>query len=466
MYADCTDVVFHECRYDNQSAVLLYIDGLTNTEELDRQVLKPLVEGMLDFLNPEDMRQKLALSSTTIVHTLAEIALQAGEGSAILLVDGHEQGIALCLPSVEKRSISEPSAEPVVRGPREGFVESLRVNTSLLRKRLKSPRLKFKSMKIGRFSQTNVVLAYIEGIASPSLLDEVEKRLSQINVEGLLDTAILEEYLETNKYSPFPQLLASERPDLVTANLLEGRVGIIAEGSPFVLIAPVSVFSFFQSSEDYYQRFMYGTALRWLRYFFAFIALLGPSLYVSILSFHQEMIPSTLMLSVAQSRDQIPFPAFVEALLMEITFEGLREAGTRLPKQVGAAVSIVGALVIGQAAIQSGIVSAPMVMVVAMTGIASFMIPNHAFGISVRLLRFPIMFFAACFGLLGVILAVLLINNHLLSLRSLGEPYFEPIAPFKRAGLQDVLGRAPYQARDASGEASGTGDAPAPQVDK
>ena len=322
-------------------------------------------------------------------------------------------------------------AEGGIRGSREGFIESLQVNTSLLRRIIKSPALKLQSMKIGKYTKTNVVVAYIDGLVDQTLIEEITNRLQRIEIDGILESGYIEEMIEDNPYSPFPQLLATERPDVACAHLLEGRAVILVEGTPFTLIAPISFFSLIQSHEDYYNRFMVGSLIRWLRYVFLGISLLLPSLYVAVLTFHQEMVPTALMLSVAASREAVPFPAIVEALIMEITFEALREAGVRLPKQIGSAVSIVGALVIGQASVQAGLVSAPMVIVVAITGIASFMIPRYATGIAIRMLRFPIILLAGTLGLLGIMMGIIAIVIHLCSLRSFGVPYLAPLAPLK-----------------------------------
>jgi spore germination protein KA len=263
-----------------------------------------------------------------------------------------------------------------------------------------------------------------------------------------LESGYIEELIEDNSYSPFPQLVNTERPDVAAANLLEGRVVILVDGTPFVLIAPISFFSLLQSPEDYYQRYMISSIIRILRFVFMVLSLLLPSLYVAVLTYHQEMVPTALLISVASSRESVPFPALVEALMMEVTFEALREAGVRLPKQVGAAVSIVGALVIGQAAVQAGLVSAPMVIVVAITGVSSFMVPHYTQGIALRMLRFPIILLAGTLGLLGVMLGVITIVVHLCTLRSFGIPYLTPIAPVKGRELKDALIRAPWWKMD------------------
>lgn len=298
------------------------------------------------------------------------------------------------------------------------------------------------------YTKTCIIVTYIEGLVEPSLVTEVNSRLSRIEIDGILESGYIEELIEDQPSSPFPQILSTERPDVVCGNLLEGRIAILVDGTPFVLIAPTTLFSLLQSSEDYYQRSLASTAIRWLRYFFTAMSFVLPSLYVALITYHHEMVPTSLLISMASSREAVPFPALVEAMIMEVTFEALREAGVRLPKQVGAAVSIVGALVIGQAAVQAGLVSAPMVIVVAITGIASFMIPHYIAGISIRLLRFPMMLLAGTLGLLGIMLGVIMAVVHLCSLRSLGVPYLSPVGPLRVQELKDTLVRAPWWMMD------------------
>jgi Bacillus/Clostridium GerA spore germination protein len=452
IYQNCMDVVFRSFKISGKTkAALIYIDGLSSIEEIDASVLIPLMEenngkedaGQLVHIN-DILEQKLAVSKVNKVQTMTDCIEQISGGNPVLLIDQQSEGFALGLPHWEKRSIDEPTGEAVIRGPREGFTESLGINLALLRRKIRSPKLKTKSMKIGEYTQTEVVITYIEGIVDQALIQEVETRLRRIKVDGILETSYIEELIEDNPYSPFPQVLDTERPDAVAASLLEGRVAILQDGTPFALIVPVSFYSFLQSSEDYYNRSLISTAIRWLRYLFLLISLLLPSLYVAILTFHQEMLPTTLLVTIAASRENIPFPALVEALLMEIVFEALREAGVRLPKQAGAAVSIVGALVIGQAAVQAGLVSAPLIMVVALTGIASFTVPRYSAGIALRMLRFPMILLAGTLGLLGIMLGLLIIVTHMAALRSFGVPYLSPMAPMQGGEAKDVLVRAPW----------------------
>lgn len=444
IYGHSSDVIFHNFSIgDHTEAALVYIEGLSNTEEIDRHVLSPLQQRLQMRLTLDDIRQTITVSSIKRVQTIGDVLDEISGGNPVLLVNREKQGLSVGLPKWEKRSIEEPSAESVLRGPREGFIETLNSNTAMLRRKVRSANLKIKSMNIGSYTRTKVAVAYIEGIADIGLVKEMINRLQRIETDGVLASVDIEELIEDHPASPFPQLLSTERPDVVSAYLLEGHVAVMIDGTPSALVAPITFFSLFQSPEDYYERFVAGTAIRWLRYLFLGISLLGPSIYVAVITFHQEMIPTALLLTMANSREQIPFPALVEAILMETMFEALREAGARLPKQIGVAVSIVGALVIGQAAISAGIVSAPMVMVVAITGIASFMAPRFTIGITIRVLRFPMMLLAGFLGILGLILGLLVIMSHLLTLRSFGVPYLSPLAPLQKRELKDVLWRAP-----------------------
>ncbi|WP_085994433.1 spore germination protein [Oceanobacillus senegalensis] len=447
IYSDCSDVVFRSFYIgEKDKAILIYIEGLSNVEEMDDNVLSPLMKQAEEKSYRIDtlINKRVSVSSVKEVKTFSECIGEISSGNPVIIVDQQKSGFSIGLSKLEKRSIDEPQAERVVRGPRDGFIEDLSVNTSLLRRRIRSPKLKMKSMEIGEYTKTKVVLAYVEGIADKTLIEEVNNRIRRVNIDGILESGVLEEFIEDNPYSPFPQVLATERPDAVTSNLLEGRVAILVDGTPITMVVPTTLYSLLQSSEDYYGRFLISTLIRWLRYLFLVLSLLLPSLYVAILTYHHEMVPTTLLISIAGSREQVPFPAIVEVLLMEVTFEALREAGLRLPKQVGSAVSIVGALVIGEAAVSAGIVSAPMVIVVAITGVASFTIPRYSASSAIRMLRFPIILLAGTLGLLGIMLGIITIIIHLATLRSFGEPYLSPMGPMKKQDMKDVLVRAPW----------------------
>jgi len=452
IYADSFDVTIRSFLIGGKrNAALIYIVGLSNVEEIHEHILEPLMSERV--VESHSLLTSLKNKLIPVVdlgegHTRDECVEHLSTGQPILLIDGEARALFFGLQKWDKRAVEEPSAETIIRGPREGLTETLTVNTAMIRRRIRNPGMKMKSLNLGRHTRTKVVVTYIQDIADSTLVEEVINRLRRIDIDGVLESGYLEEFIEDNPYSPFPQVINTERVDIVAANLLEGRVAILMEGTPFALVVPATLASLMQSPEDYYQRFIIGTAIRWLRYFFVGLSLLLPSLYVAVISFHQELIPTSLLVTIASARDRVPFPALVEALLMEIMFEILREAGIRLPKQVGAAVSIVGALVIGQAAVGAGLVSTPMVMVVAITGITSFATPRYTTAIAFRLLRFPIMLLAGMMGLIGLILGIIVIVVHLCTLRSFGVPYLAPIVTTQVAEFKDVIIRAPWWKMD------------------
>jgi spore germination protein len=445
LFSDCSDFVIREFKMKNGvPAVAVFVDGLIDTRAVNQalEALMILESGDDDVEVIEEAL--LPVSQISKAKDYKEFLQAVLSGDTGIMVDGNKQALTLGMRGPEKRSVDEPEGEAVVRGPREGFIENIRTNTSLLRRKLKTPRLKMKSLVIGRETNTNLVLAYLEGIADRELVEEVTRRISVIESDGILESGYIEELIQDNIYSPFPQVQYTERPDTVAGALLEGRIAIFVDGTPMVLIVPTTFWIMLQANEDYYERFQMATLIRWLRYLFLLISLLTPAAYVAITTYHQQMLPTTLLLSIAAARESIPFPAIVEALIMEISFEALREAGVRLPKTVGQAVSILGALVVGQAAVQAGIVSAPMVIVVSITGIASFTVPHFNASISLRMLRFPLMIAASILGIYGILVGILLIMGHLANLRSLGVPYLSPVAPMSVGDLKDVLIRAPW----------------------
>ncbi len=297
-----------------------------------------------------------------------------------------------------------------------------------------------------------LVVAFINDLASTELVDEIKNRIQKIDIDSVLESGYIEQLIEDNYLSPFPQIQNTERPDRVISALMEGRVAILLDGTPFVLIAPVTFSMLLQSPEDYYERWLPGTLLRLLRFMTAFVSLFAPALYISFISFHPGLIPTKLAISIIGSREGVPFPALIEALIMEVAIEVLREAGLRLPKPIGPAMGIVGGLIIGQAAVEAGIVSPIMVIVVAVTAISSFTIPQYSVGITLRILRFVAMFCAAIFGLYGVILFFLLLCSHLVKLKSFGVPYTSPAVPYRFSDWKDFMVRMPLKNNETSTE--------------
>ncbi len=430
-----------------QQVMLIYVEGLVDKLLLTTGVLKPLL------LGTQTLQQKRGLGRKDPLEKIRDLLVAVGElseattiddvladlpfGKIALFMQGMGKALLLNLVLWEDRTVDEPETETVVRGPREGFIETLRVNTSLIRRKIRSPHLRIEFLRLGRVTHTDVAVAYIDGTANLEILGEVRRRLERIDIDGILETGYIEDFLEDNPYSIFPQIFHTERPDVVAAGLLEGRIAILVDGTPFVLLIPAVFAQFLQSAEDYYERPHIAVWLRLVRYAAFLITLTAPSLYIALTTFHPEMLPTTLAMSVAAGREGVPFPAFVEALLMEVTFELLREAGLRLPKPFGQAVGIVGAVVIGEAAVRAGIVSPAMVIIVASTAIASFAVPAFSLAIAARLLRFPMMFLAASLGLFGVMTGLIAVTVHLASIRSFGVPYLSPIAP--RGNMKDVV---------------------------
>lgn len=430
--------------------VIVYVEGIVDDISIHEFIIDPILESDLSTLrSPKELMQSLGcevIANAPIKKSnqWEQLYSDLMDGHTIILVDGIKEFIAVDTQGGDKRAIEEPESQVSVRGPRDGFTESLRTNTTLVRRRIRNPNLWTESLKIGNQSKTNVEIMYLNGVVNEKVVAEVRRRLKKIEIDAILESGYIEQLIEDQVWTPFPTLYHTERPDSVAGNTLEGRVAIFVDGTPFVLLAPAVFIQFFQSVEDYYGRFDIATALRFLRIQTFFLSLIAPSVYIAATTFHQEMIPTQLAIVIAAQRESVPFPAFVEALLMEVTFEILREAGVRMPRAVGSAISIVGALVIGQAAVQAGIVSPAMVIVVSITAIANFASPSFAIAISIRLIRFLFMVVAAIFGLYGVILGIIFLVVHLCSLRSFGVPYMTPIAPTTFDNLGDTLIRVPF----------------------
>jgi spore germination protein len=333
--------------------------------------------------------------------------------------------------------------ETSLKGAHQGFVETGTQNIALLRRYLPHGELKIKEKIVGRRGHTKVYVLYVADVVNPELLQAMEERIESIDVDAVINTGELAELIEDSPMSPFPQMLLTERPDAAASQLLQGRIVVVVDRSPSVMVAPITFTSFFQSVDDYSTRWSIATFLRLLRLFAFCIAAFLPAFYIAVASFHYEVIPFKLLLTLGESRGQVPFPPFVEAILMEITLEMLREAGVRLPAPVGQTVGIVGGIVIGQAIVQAGLVSNIMVVVVSFTAIASFILPNFDLVAAVRLIRFCLMIVAAMFGLVGIMIGVMILIAHLLALNSLGRPYFSPFGPVRFSDWKDAFMRVP-----------------------
>ena len=430
---------------NEQKGTIYYFDGLVNTRVIETGILRPLQHHSLKLKNIEDLQNKvLQTASGKIVSTYSEAVDGLFIGNTLLFLDGFNKALVLNTIGGENRAVDEPSTEPVIRGPRDGFNENIRTNTALVRKRIHDPHFRLESSIVGVKTKNTLNIAYIKGTVKEGLIDEIKARLDRIEIDGILDSGYIEEFIDDAPLSPFVTSQSTERPDKVAASLLEGRAAIFVENSPFAIIVPSTFWQFIQASDDYYSRYYVGSFFRMIRLAAFFISLTLPSLYVLVSSFHHEMVPTALALTIASGREVIPFPVLFEVLIMEFAFELMREAGLRMPRPIGSAVSIVGSLVIGQAAVQAGIVGPFAVIIVAVTGIASFAIPNYAISFSLRIVRFPILIASGTMGLLGFGAIIMMIIMHVLSLRSFGEPYLTPLSPFRPNEQKDIIIRVPW----------------------
>lgn len=428
-------VLFH-----GMSGVLLFIQPLCDQEKIREEILKPL--SLADGEKIEDI--VTAIQTKTIMELEKAVDLMI-EGYAVLFFEGIEECYAVQVDAIYKRDVSEPNNEKIVRGSHQGFIENTTVNLQLVRKIIKNRSLVVRRYQIGKETNTEVSIAYMQNLANPELIEEIDRRIKDINADTIVSTDFVEEYIEDESFSPFPQMLHTERPDRVVGNLMEGRAAIFADGTPTVSIVPVTFFAFYQSTDDYNSRTIPGSFIRLIRLLSFIIAINLPAYYIAVVSFHNQVIPADLFFPVKGSVEDIPYPPILEALFMELTIELLREAGIRLPGPVGQTIGIVGGLVIGDAVVKAGLVSNTMIIVVALTAIASFVVPSHDMSTSVRILRFPVMIFAALFGFVGISLSITFIVIHLCKLESFGTPYLAPMAPLRlKDWFKDVIIRLPY----------------------
>ncbi|MDC3413590.1 spore germination protein [Aquibacillus sp. 3ASR75-11] len=435
----------------NHRCAIVFIDGLIDKKVVDGKILKNLQTQLQNKTLPssdaaildEVQREIISVSHVEQGNTLDDVSNSILSGGTAFYLDGINKVLIMNTMGWETRSIQEPITESLIRGPREGFVENIGTNMVLIRRYIRDSNLRFTTYKVGRRSKKALVLAYVDGIVHPDIVKELKRRLESIDMDDAPESGYIEQWIEDSFLSPFPQIFHTERPDKVSAALLQGKAAILLDGTPFVLTAPSTLGNSFQSPEDYYERWFVGTLIRMLRYGAAFIAMFLPALYIALVSYQPGMIPSKLAFSIAATREGVPFPSVVEAISMGLTMELLREAGVRLPKTIGQTIGIVGGLVIGDAAVQAGIVSPIMVIVVALTAIASFALPSYSIAISFRMIRFGFMIAASVLGLYGVILLYIVLNIHIVNLKSIGVPYTTPFAPSFVKDWLDLVVRAP-----------------------
>lgn len=454
--SNSSDVVTREFNFGHARQVkgaLIYLDGMTDKDVINKNILQPLMYDTLmipqkesiDFTNVDNIKKNLlSVSEILKVSFLFDLLDNLLSGGTILLVDGSKEALVINAKKWASRGVAEPPTEGLVRGPREGFTENLKVNTALLRRKIKDPDLCLETIKIGDKTRTEIGIVYLKSIANPKLIDEIRIRLQRIKTDAILESGYIEEFIEDEPFSVFATVGNSEKPDKVAAKILEGRAAILVDGTPFVLTVPLLFIESFQSAEDYYSRPFFSSFIRVLRFAAYLISILSPATYVALTTFHQELIPTQLLFTLIAGQAQVPFPGVMEAFMMIVTFDILREAGVRLPRPVGSAVSIVGALVIGESAVSAGLIGPFMVIIVAITAIASFVVPAQTDSSSI--LRYFFLALAGFAGGFGVLMGLLVTIMHLASLRSFGTPYFSPIAPLTLSDLKDSFVRFPLWA--------------------
>lgn len=450
----------------NLQCAQVYLKTLVDDKTINSMIseLNRLNERFLTVKNDNDLdvlvKSLSVFRDSTVGSDYENLFSELLSGNCIYLIDGYLNYISVSSKSIEGRSIAEPTSQTIIRGPKDCFTEKILSNLMLVRSRIKNKALKADIMTLGNVSKTTISLMYITNIAKEEIVQEIKSRLEKINIDAILEGGYIEELIKDDRYSIFPTFLSSEKPDSVAAAILEGRVAIFVDGTPYVLTAPALMIEFLQSSEDYYHHFIISSAMRILRLGALFLTLLVPSIYVSVVNFHQEMIPTPLLISLAAQREGVPFPAFIEVLIMEVIFEILKEGGVRMPRAAGSAISIVGALVLGQATVQAGIISAAVVIVVSITAISSFAIPNYEMSNAIRLARFTFIVLAGTMGLYGVFIGLLILTLHLCKMESIHVPYLTPIAPRVKGGNKDTFFRYPlWRMKERPMGISGTKDA-------
>lgn len=435
---DCADIKKKEIQIGKHHDVKGYLLFIEVTVGSSFSELGRTLKNMMDKEKDEVIRlfdeNALGIADATFFETIEEAVNGLFTGDAVLFVEGCEKAVKIPDKGYPAMGVGEADSEKVIRGSNEGFSDAVKQNAALIRKRIRSPYVKVKECNAGVRSHTKVYLMYMEGIVYPNLIEKVEERLDSFVIDGVLDSGVIEQLTEEKWYSPFPQFQTTERPDRAAMAILEGRVIVMSDNSPVALILPTDYNSFIKTSDDYYNRWEIASFGRILRYLASFFAMTLPGFYLAVVNFHTQILPTTLLLSFAEARQGVPFPAVVEVLIMEISFELLREAGVRLPGAMGNTIGIVGGLIIGQAAVEANLVSPIVVIVVSFTALCSFAIPNEEFATAFRILKFGFILLCAWLGYFGLLFGLMGVLIHLAHLKSFGIPY---LMPFVGADLND-----------------------------
>ena len=451
----CSDILIRPMRLGDKHKVdclMVYIEVAVSNMMLDDSALGKMINHFWE-ISPEDIQEfvrhnSLGIADVKKLENLDESIDAMLAGNAVFFIDGYDKAMKISSKGYPSTGVMEAESEKVLRGSREGFSDSVKSNSALVRKRLRDTRLKVEEYKIGVRSHTLTQVLYMDDLVHEGLLEEVKERLEEFQIDGILDSGMLEQLTEDVWYSPFPQYQTTERPDRAVQEILKGKVVILCDNSPEALILPGNFSSFMESSEDWYHRFEMASFLRILRYLAVIMATVLPGLYLAVIRFHTQILPSALILSFAEAREGVPFSSVVELIFLELAFELIREAGVRVPGSLGNAIGIVGGLVIGQAAVEANLVSPIVVMIVALTALGSMTVPNEEFAAAFRLVKYGFLILGGYLGIYGIVLGVYLVIGHLAGLISFGIPYLVPFIKKEQKGSRgEGILRVPLRKR-------------------
>ncbi|SDP22791.1 spore germination protein [Halobacillus sp. SY10] len=438
------DLVQKVFNHEGQLIIVQFIHYQINKDQLEDELLEIITKSNRPWTN-EALLNKIPIASTKQENKMDAIIEQMIHGSVCIYIEGEKEATLFALPNQEHRSLNQAETESLVFGPQVSFTESLMTNLNVIRWRLDTSDLVTEKLIVGERIKSEIRIVYLKSLADTENVDTIRQRISDLKVPEVEDTSVLGQLIEDSSSTVFPQLIFTELPDRFCQAIVKGRVGVMVDKSPTMLIGPMNLFSFFESTEDLYMRWNMGSFIRLLRFISMALSIILTPMYVAALTFHYEIIPSTLLVSLGQSRSTVPFPPVLEALLLEMLIELLREAGARLPTKVGQTMGIVGGIVLGQAAVEAGFTSNILIIIIALSALASFTAPSYLMGTAVRIIRFPMILLAGAWGIIGIVFALSFLVIHLLKQKSLGRPYLSPIYPLQWGDFNESIFRVPFQ---------------------
>lgn len=444
-----TDIIIRDIKIGNStSAFIVYVEGMADRTTINDNILRPLMtadrydksgdESSIDYI----VESMLSVDNVDKYTTYDQIILQILSGLTALFIEDCDICLIIESRGYEKRNVEQPITESVISGPHEGFTENLRTNLTLVRRIIRNKNLITEMLTIGKTDNSRCGIMYIDGIVNHKIVDEVKRRIQSIDIDFVMGSGMLDQLIEDHPFAVFPQILTTERPDRTASFLMEGKVIIICDGTPYASVVPVTFFHMFHSSEDTFMRWQFGTFLRFIRLLAFALAMFLPAFYIALTLYHPEMVPTELLLAIESSREKVPFPVIVEILLMEVSFELLRESGVRVPNVIGQTLGIIGALILGQSAVAANLVSPILVIIVSITGLGNFAMPNYNMAVAIRILKFLFIFLASIAGFYGLSVGIFIVGGLACSMKSFGIPYFTPISPKTKIN-PDVVIRQP-----------------------